>query len=391
MLKPKKKSSRQMLKKLTPRNLYRFKILYERLKSKTWTKKAVQELILAYDITCYNEHQKGFERKKGLNYEKFKHMLALNDESKFFIPIANGYTPGVQSRVYIIDDGTANIIDEIDKEYDKQRKLSEIPIQGSNFGFNIEEYYKITRKQREILRKHIIGINGDNYVIKNEEKGRYRIFSVFTRISENTRQYTTVPVNNDLSAGLQTLMMQFYKLRTNATDEELDKKYMLHFHLTNSSDSKKELRKVFAEAHGETIGKVKIKLTKISYGGMRKEFNFAESGYGDMRGYSEYYEEELHLRDFVLDGFDTLLEDQELREYYEAKLDEKKRYKREVDNLKLYTFMEYYERLIRDIMIELNPNVKYQHVHDSLWTSEEIDLEEVKKEIKKRIGFDMCF
>ena len=42
-------------------------------------------------------------------------------------------------------------------------------------------------------------------------------------------------------------------------------------------------------------------------------------------------------------------------------------------------------------MIELNPNVKYQHVHDSLWTSEEIDLEEVKREIKKRIGFDMYF
>ena len=65
--------------------------------------------------------------------------------------------------------------------------------------------------------------------------------------------------------------------------------------------------------------------------------------------------------------------------------------KREIGNLQLYTFMEYYERLIRDIMIELNPKVKYQHVHDSLYTSEAIDREEVKREVKNRIGFDIQF
>ena len=390
MLKPKKKSSRKRLKKLTLRNRYRFIKLYEKLKSKSWTKVAVQEVILAYDITCYNEHQKDFEKKVGLNYEKFKHMLALNDESKLFIPVANGYTPGIQSRVYNIEESIAKFLDKVDMEYDKDRKLSEIPIQGSNFGFPIEAYYKIERKQREILRKYIIGINGDTYVIENEEKGRNRIFSVFTRISESTRRYTTVPVNNDLNAGLQTLMLQFYKLGTNSTDEELEEKFILHFMLTNSPESKREFREKFAEIHGESIATVKRKITKISYGGMKKEFNFAESGYGEMGGYRDYYKEELQIRDFVLDKFDILLDNQELKEYYETRLNEKKN-NSDVENLKLYTFMEYYERLIRDIMVELNPNVKYQHVHDSLWTSEEIDLEKVKREIKTRIGFDMHF
>ncbi len=151
------------------------------------------------------------------------------------------------------------------------------------------------------------------------------------------------------------------------------------------------LRKVFSEVQGETIKQVKTNLTKISYGGMKKEFNFTESGYDKIGAYRDYYKEEMCLRDFVLNEFDTLLDNQELREYYEVKLKEKKRNKRGIDNLKLYTFMEYYERLIRDIMIELNPNMKYQHVHDSLYTSEEIDLEEVKIEVQNRLGFSVQF
>ena len=379
-----------MLHKLSPRNLYRFKELYKRLADEEWTKKAIQEFIEAYDIACNNQF-KEFERQVGLNYKKFKHFLPLNEKAKFLIPVATGYTPGVQSRIYTVDDGINKVMDEIDMEYDKQRTLLEMPIVGSNFGFSIEAYYNVPKKQRDILRNHIIGINDGYYVIKNEEKRRYRVFSVFTRLSEESRKFTTVPVNNDLSAGLQTLMMQFYKLRTNLSDEALEKKYFYHFVLTSSSENKQKLREIFSEVTEKTIKEVKKDLTKISYGGMKKEFNFTESGYNKIGAYKDYYKEEISIRDFVLNEFDTLLDDKELREYYESRLKKKKRKKSEIDNLKLYTFMEYYERLIRDIMIELNPNVRYQHVHDSLWTSEDIDLEEVKAEVKKRIGFNIQF
>lgn len=390
MIQPPKRSSRQRLLKLSPQNLYRFKELYKRLGSTEWTKKAIQEFIIAYDIACSNRF-KEFKMQVGLNYKEFKHFLPLNKEAKFLTPVANGYTPGVQSRIYTVDDGISQVMDEIDMEYDKQRTLPQMPIVGSNFGFSIEAYYKVPRKQRDILRNHIIGTNDGYYVVKNEEKKRYRVFSVFTRLSEESRKFTTVPVNNDLSAGLQTLMMQFYKLKINLSDEELEKKYFYHSVLTYSSDNKQKLRKMFSEVAKETIEKVKRNLTKISYGGMKKEFNFTEAGFNKIGVYKDYYKEEISIRDFVVKEFDTLLDDKELREYYEAELNKKKRNKREIDNLKLYTFMEYYERLIRDIMIELNPNVRYQHVHDSLWTSEDIDLEEVKAEVKKRIGFSIQF
>ncbi len=389
-LRPPKKSSRQRLNKLSPIDAFRFKKLYERLGVSRWTKKAIQELIQAHDIAFDNE-SKDFEGKVGLNYRKFKHLLPLNVEAKFFIPVASGYTPGKQSRIYTADESIKDLMDEIDMEYLKQKNFSEIEIKGSDFGFNIEAYYKAPKKQRDILKNHIIGINDGSYVINNQEQGSYRVFSVFTRLSEESRGYTTVPFNNDLSAGLQTLMMQYYKLKTNSSDEQLEEKYFLHSVLTSSSENKQKLRELFAEVQGETIEKVKINLTKISYGGKKKEFNFTKSGYNKIGAYYDYYKEEVLLRDFILNEFDTLLSDPELRGYYEAKCNKRKMDKREIGNLQLYTFMEYYERLIRDIMIELNPKVKYQHVHDSLYTSEAIDREEVKREVKNRIGFDIQF
>ncbi len=256
-----------------------------------------------------------------------------------------------------------------------------------DFSIAINDYIELTEKYKTTLKLHLKGVSSDGrFVFFNEAKGLYRKFSPFTALSSkddieknkiDVRALTEFKHENDISTGLQSIMLNFY-------DQHSNKAGLGFTHIREYVKDKAHARQSLAKMHNNTINDVKIVVTSIAYGGLKQSYNFKTMP----NAYRWFYDETKELSQYVADNV-HLITDNEFRLYLSDKLKNKSKGKKD-KNIIVYSVMEYYEKLIRDIMISHVPKGhRYQEVHDCIYSTCAIDQSLIMTDIKSILGFDI--
>ncbi len=255
------------------------------------------------------------------------------------------------------------ILDWTDKvaiQKSKFNSLKKEDITEFDFLIDIKDFHKIKEKDRVILFKNIKGSLNDKIVISNNPKGEYRKYSTFTRINDKTRKLS-YKYNIDIDTGLQSFLLNFYCNTKGIEFHDLKEIFPSTYHYVTD---KNHARESIAKITSQNIKEVKTVIQSVCYGGLKKEYNFKILPYI----YRGFYEETKTLTDYLTENIN--IKDEAFIEYLNNKICGKS--KTEIKNITVFSFLEYQEKQVRDIIID-QLSTEYQEVHDAVYTNELLD------------------
>lgn len=322
--------------------------------------------------------------KSGIIYkvQNYKAQIPSKKKNPFFI-VSKRHIQGKRATEYEITPLLQNMLNNSWQNAITNITIPKSTVQNKDFTIALNDFILLSEKDKTALRKHTKGINNNRLVFECTPKGTYRKFSLFTQISQDTRDKTEFTYHYDISAGLQSFMLNFYANTNKIPFDKTQNKFPLFW---NYITDKKYSREQIANILGQTVNDVKTTITSITYGGFKQQYNFGKLN----AVYSEFYNENKQLSDFINTNINTI-NDNDFQTYLNDKITNKSQGKR-TQNIVMYSFLEYYEKRIRDILISLMPrSTRYQEVHDAIYSTNPIDILKVKNEIKRQLNFTIDF
>ncbi len=279
----------------------------------------------------------------------------------------------------------------LNKSYKTAIIGSQLPVcapEGSDFCIELDNFLTLEQKEQNKLNKALKGVHKSCLVFGVGAKGLYRKFSIFTEISGkdadkkhpfrlNTRDMTEFKYSYDISAGIQSIMLNFCN---NYSDVDTKKLFPV---LTEYTTNKKQARAEIAKINNQSIPDLKEHIIILSYGGLKKERNF-----GSLPVITQEFYNEQEAMNSIVRANVHKIDDLEFQTYLTEKLSNKSDTKS--DNFIIYAVMEYYEKLVRDIIIKLRPTKsRYQEVHDCVYCTEPIQEQLIISTIQQELNFNL--
>jgi len=315
--------------------------------------------------------------------KNYRAQIPLKKKNPFF-KILKKHSQGSRYTEYKVEPLLQDMLNTSWSETFNKITLPCAELEESDFTIPLNDFILLPEKQKRILQNKVKGSDPKgSLIIKNNPKGTYRKFSTFTRINQKSRDLTEFSYSYDISVGLQSLMLNFYSIVNRISFEDTEQDYPL---LYNYCIDKTNARTSIAKIHNCSLEDVKTLITSITYGGLKQQFNYKTLS----PIYTEFYKENKELSDFIVGNISTI-EDDDFHVYLDEKIQNKEKNK-SLKNITVYTFMEYYEKRIRDILIEHLPlGARYQEVHDAVYSTKEIDIAKAKQTILQDLNFVVEF
>lgn len=324
------------------------------------------------------------------NVPLLKNLLITKD-------IYRNYSSGLKSQGYVCNLVFQEICLEIEAEIrviEKQKPLPKFKsfcIPNNTFIAYLSE--KMTGFDRLSLILNTIGkTENDDFIIDNSKsstsfngKSIGRVYSTFSRIKSDLRQFTDFKYEIDLDASVQSLYLSIYAVMNDIDITQAKNTFLAY---SAYIDNKSAIRSDLSFVTGFSEKKIKTIFTKFTFrGGRAKEIEIkkrldptgsvktvVDAYYRDNQVISTFIYK--HQRERALNITDELSGFMNTRMTLKKAKGEKVNFRSE-----LAYIYEYYEFLVRTTIIDFlktKPHIGYQEVHDAVYLTEPLSTSDIK-------------